>query len=170
MFLNYLAGTVSLILAVSTFIPWITVWFYSLKGVESLYGIITLVVALLGITLSIFQYLSGKVRGRGFMIFSFVALIVQTLYFRKMVVVGGRINELVNLIIEVLGETVRQKVVQVFGEQWTKILTLVVQKFGVNTTLSGFDFVGGGLLLAVASSLALLVVGIIIETKKPKEE
>ncbi len=170
MFLGYLAGTVSLILAVSTFIPWVTIWFYSLKGIDSIYGIITLVVGLLGVTLSIFQYLSGKVRGRAYIAFSFIALVSQALYFRKMLVIGDRVNEIASLITEVLGETVRGKVQQIVGEQWTNILAIVIKRFGVDTSYNAFEFIGGGLVLAVVSALALLVIAFIIEAKKPQAE
>ncbi len=170
MFLSYIAGTISLILAVSTFIPWVTIWFYSLKGIDSMYGIITLVMGLLGITLSIFQYLSGKIRGRAYMIFSLTALTSQFLYFRKMFVIGERVNELASLITDVLGETVRSKAQELLGEQWTNILAIVVKKVGITTSYNAFDFLGGGLVLAVGSALALLVVALIIETKKPQPE
>lgn len=170
MFLNYLAGAVSLVLAVSAFIPWVTVWFYSLKGIESIYGISILVVGILGVAVSIFQHLSGKMRGRAFIFFSLVALACEGLYFQKMASIGSKLNEIVGLITDVFGETVVQKTQQLLGEQWTKILGKVVQRVGIDTSVSGFDFVGGGLIVATVSAVVLLVIGILLEKNKTNIE
>ncbi len=168
MFLNYLAGAVSLVLAVSAFIPWVTVWFYSLMGIESIYGIIILVVGLLGLALSVFQHLSGKARGRGFIVFSVIAMACETLYFRKIATYGSRINEVVALATDLLGDTLVQKLQHLIGEQWTKVAIRMIQKVGMESTVSEFDFLGGGLILAAASALALLILGILLEQKKPE--
>ncbi|MBI2915956.1 MAG: hypothetical protein HYY63_07040 [Elusimicrobia bacterium] len=171
MFLNYLAGTVSLLLAVSAFIPWVTVWFYSLKGIESIYGILILIVGLLGVTVAIFQHLSGKVRGRGFILFALISLACEALYFRKLATYGSKLNEIVGLLTDLFGEALIQKLQQLVGEQWTKVLIKVVQRVGrVDTDVSGFDFIGGGLILAAVCALILLSVGALIEKNRPKAE
>lgn len=169
MFLNFLAGAVSLVLAVSTFIPWVTVWFYSLDGIDSLYGILILLVGLLGVLIAIFQHLSGKMRGRAFILFAAVALICEGLYFKKLASYGTALNEAFALIKELFGETLVQKTQELLGEQWTAVLGVVMNRIGVDTTLSGFDFIGGGLILATACGLILLLTGILIEKNKPVE-
>lgn len=169
MFLNYLAGVVSLVLAISAFVPWVTVWFYSLKGIESVYGIVILVVGLMGVTVSIFQHLSGKMRGRAFISFSIISLLCTGLYFRKMAEYGSKLNEIVGLLKDIFGEQLTQKIQQLLGEQWTKILGRVVQRIGIEPSVSGFDFVGGGLILAAISAVILLVTGILVEQKKALE-
>ena len=166
MFLNYLAGVVSLVLAVSAFIPWITIWFYSLKGVESIYGIGILLVGLLGTTVSAFQHLSGKIRGRAFIIYAVIAMLCEGLYFRKMIEIGTNLNEIVGYLTDIFGEKVMQKVQILLGEQWTKVLVKLVQRVGVKTSVDSFDFVGGGLILAIISSVILLAVGILLEKNK----
>lgn len=170
MFLNYLAGAVSLVLAISAFVPWVTIWFYSLKGIESIYGIIILLLGLMGILVSVFQHLAGKNRGRAFIVFSLISLLSEALYFRKLANVGTNLNEIVGLLKDVFGDAVIQKVQQLLGEHWTKILTKVVERMGVSTSVNSFDFIGGGLILAVICSLALLVTGILIEKNKPAAE
>ena len=170
MFLNYLAGVVSLILAISSFIPWVTVWFYSLKGIESIYGIVILVLGLMGVTVAIFQHLSGKMRGRAFISISILSFICSGLYFRKMADYGARLNEIVGLLKDIFGETLMQKIQQMLGEQWAKILGKVIQRMGIQTSVSGFDFVGGGLILAILSAAILIVIGILMEKKKTLEE
>ena len=170
MFLNYLAGAVSLVLAISAFIPWVTVWFYSLKGIESIYGIGILVVGVLGVTVSIFQHLSGKMRGRSFILFSLIALVCEGLYFRKMASYGSKLNEIVGLLNDIFGDVVMQKIQQLLGEQWPRILGRLVQRAGVGTSVDGFDFVGGGLILAAVCAAVLLVLGILLEKNRPADE
>ena len=166
MFLNYLAGVVSLVLAVSSFIPWITIWFYSLKGIESVYGVGILLVGLLGMTVSAFQHLSGKIRGRAFVIYSAIALLCEALYFRKMIEIGATLNEILGYLTDIFGEKVMQKIQLLIGEQWTKVAVKLVQRVGVKTAVDSFDFVGGGLILAIISSMVLLVVGVLLERNK----
>lgn len=170
MFLNYLAGVVSLVLAVSSFIPWITIWFYSLKGIESIYGIVILVVGLLGVTVSIFQHLSGRMRGRAFIVFSLMALFCEGLYFRKMASFGTQINKYMELATSIFGDAVIQRIQQLLGEQWTKVLGKVIQSVGISSSIDSTDFIGGGLILATISAAVLLVVGILLEKTKPTIE
>jgi hypothetical protein len=170
MFLNYLAGAISLVLAVSAFIPWVTVWFYSLKGVESIYGIVILLVALLGVMVSGFQYLSGRNRGRAFIAFSLVSLACEGMYFKKMADYGAKLNEVVSLLKDLFGDAAMMKVQELLGEQWTKVLSKVVSRFGVSGSVDSCDFVGGGLILAVICSVSLLVVGILIEKNQGSAE
>ena len=110
MFVNYLAGAVSLVLAISAFIPWVTIWFYSLKGIESIYGIGILVVGVLGVAVSIFQHLSGRMRGRAFVMLSVMALICEGLYFKKMASYGSKLNEIVGLLNDIFGDVLIQKI------------------------------------------------------------
>lgn len=166
MFLNYLAGAVSLVLAVSAFIPWVTVWFYSLKGIDSIYGIGILVVGLLGISVSVFQHLSGKIRGRAFIFFSIVALLCEGLYFQKLASYGSKLNDAIRVLKIFFGDAVVQKVQQLLGEQWTIKLVEVGKMFGVKTSISSFDFLGGGMILAAVCSIILLIVGILLEKNK----
>ena len=166
MFLNYLAGVVSLVLAVSAFVPWITIWFYSLKGIESIYGIGILLVGLLGVTVSAFQHLTGKIRGRAFIFSSVISLGCEALYFRKMREVGSVLNEILGYLTDVFGEKIMTKLHEVLGEQWTNVAVRIVKRMGFDTSISGLDFVGGGLILAVIGSLVLLAVGIILEKNK----
>jgi hypothetical protein len=166
MFLNYLAGVVSLVLAVSSFIPWVTIWFYSLKGIESIYGIGILLVGLLGVTVSAFQHLSGKIRGRAFIVCSLAALGCEGLYFKKMAEIGSTLNEILGYLTDMFGDKIMQKIQTLLGEQWSKVLVKLVQRAGIDTSLSSFDFIGGGLILAVISSIILLVAGILLEKNK----
>ena len=166
MFLNYLAGVVSLVLAISAFVPWVTIWFYSLKGIESIYGIGILVVGLLGVTVSAFQHLSGKIRGRAFIICSTIALLCEGLYFRKMAEIGSHLNEILGYLTDIFGEKVMQKVQLLLGEQWSKVLIKLVQRAGMKTSVDSFDFVGGGLILAIISTVILLAVGALLEKNK----
>jgi len=46
----------------------------------------------------------------------------------------------------------------------------LLKRSGIDTTVSGVDFIGGGLVLAVASSLVLLIVGILLEKNKTSIE
>ena len=170
MFLNYSAGAISLLLAVSVFIPWITVWFYSLKGIESVYGIIILVVGLLGTAVAIFQHLSGKARGKSFIIFSAIAFICEILYFRKIASYGSKLNEILALLTDFLGDTLTQKMNELLGEQWTKIISKIIERFGFNLSINGFDFVGGGLILATICTFILLILGIFLEKLQPSIE
>lgn len=170
MFLNYMAGAVSLVLAISAFTPWVTVWFYSLKGIEHIHGIGILIVGILGVAISIFQHLAGKMRGRAFIGLSIIALTFEGFYFSKMVSIGSELNKVVEFLKNAFGDVVIQKVQQVLGEHWTKILGSAVQMFGIKPSVSSFDFLGGGLILAVISSLILLVVGILLEKSKTIEE
>lgn len=170
MFLNYVAGAISLMLAVSTFIPWVTVWFYSIKGIDSVYGIGILVLGLLGVLVSVFQHLSGKNRGRAFVGFGVAALLLEGLFFRKMVVYSQRINEVLTLLNDLFGEALVQKVQQILGEQWTKILSKVIQRAGVTTSVDGMDFVGGGLILATICAGLLLLVGIFMEAQARQQQ
>ena len=171
MFLNYLAGVVSLVLAISAFIPWVTIWFYSLKGVESIYGIAVLLVGLVGITVSAFQHLSGKIRGRAFAFAALVSLTAEGLYFRKMADIGSVLNDVLDTLKTLFGDQLTMKVQQVLGEQWSKaalhLADKLVHRVGISTSFSGTDFIGGGLILAVASSIVLMAVGIILEKNKP---
>ena len=166
MFLNYMAGVVSLVLAISAFIPWVTIWFYSLKGIESIYGIGIFLVGLLGVTVAAFQHLSGKIRGRAFIIYSAAALFCEALYFRKMAEIGNTLNEILTYLTDIFGDRIMAKLQELLGEQWSKIAVKVVQRMGVQTSLNSFDFVGGGLILAVISALVLLAVGILLEKNK----
>lgn len=170
MLLNYLAGVVSMVLAVSAFIPWLTVWFYSLKGIESIYGVLILLVGLFGMAVSIFQHLSGKVRGQLFIVFSLISLAAEVLYFRRIATYGSKLNEIVTLVTDILGDTFIQKLQQIVGEQWTKIITKLIMRMGVDTSFNGFDFIGGGLILAVISSFGILILGIMMERNKETEE
>src|SRR5258706_14961696 len=112
MFLNYLAGVISLVLAISAFVPWITIWFYSLKGIESMYGIGILLVGLLGVTVSAFQHLSGKIRGRAFIFSSLIALVCEVFYLKKMAQMGQTLNEILGYLTDIFGEQVMLKVQQ----------------------------------------------------------
>ena len=141
MLLNYIAGVVSMVLAVSAFIPWITVWFYSLKGIESIYGVLILLVGLFGMAVSIFQHLSGKVRGQIFIVFSLISLLAEVLYFRRIATYGSKLNEIVTLVTDILGDAFIQKLQQIVGEQWTKIITKLIMRMGVDTSFNGFDFI-----------------------------
>lgn len=166
MFLNYAAGAVSLFLAVSAFLPWVTVWFYSLKGIESTFGIVILLSGILGVLISVFQHLSGRSRGRAFIVLSLVSLACEALYFKKLADYGANLNEVVGLLKDLFGEQVHQKLVQLLGEQWTTVLGKVVARMGVQTSVSSFDFIGGGLVVAFVCSLALFVTGILVEKTK----
>ena len=166
MFLNYLAGVVSLVLTISAFVPWVTVWFYSLKGIESIYGISILLLGLLGVTVAAFQHLSGRMRGRAFIIFSLVALACEGLYVRKMREIGFKLNEIYGYLTDIFGEKIMLKIQEILGEQWSKVLVKVVQRLGVSGSLNSFDFLGGGLVLAFISALVLLLVGILLEKNK----
>lgn len=170
MFLNYLAGVVSFVLAVSAFIPWVTVWFYSLKGIESIYGIGILLVGILGVTVALFQHFSGKMRGRAFISYSIIALICEGLYFRKMAEIGTTLSEIGGYLTDIFGDKIREKVQFLLGDQWTGVLLRVMNRMGIDTSVSGFDFVGGGLILAVIAAVILLVVGILLEKDKPTVE
>ena len=166
MFLNYIAGVVSLVLAISAFVPWVTVWFYSLKGIESIYGITILLVGLLGVTVAAFQHLSGRMRGRAFIIFSLVALACEGLYLRKIAEIGSTLNEIVGYLTDIFGDKIMTRLQQILGEQWLKVAVKIVQRMGVSSSLNSFDFVGGGLILAAVSALVLLSVGILLEKNK----
>lgn len=170
MFLNYLSGAISLVLAVSAFIPWVTVWFYSLKGVDSLFGIIILIVGLMGVLVSLFQYLSGRNRGRAFIAFSLISLASEAIYFKRMADYGSKLNDIVALLSDVFGEAAMQKIREILGEQWTQVLSKVIHRVGIGTSVDSFDFVGGGLILAVICSVALLVVGIMLEKSQSSAE
>ena len=169
MFLNYLAGVVSLVLAISAFVPWVTIWFYSLKGIESIYGIGILLVGLLGVTISAFHHLSGKIGGRAFMVCSLAALACEGLYFRKMLEYGDNLSKAFHFLQSVLlrfGDKILAKVQARVGENVIQTVKDLVDVFGIKTSLNSFDFVGGGLILAVISSVILLVVGILLEKNK----
>ena len=170
MFLNYLAGVVSLVLAVSAFVPWVTVWFYSLKGIESVYGIGILLAGLLGVTVSAFQHLSGRIRGRAYIIFALVSLGCEALYLKKMARIGETINSIFGYLKDTFGEQVMLKLQEIMGERVLKIAVNSIKWVGVDTSVSGLDFVGGGLILAVISSLTLLAVGGILEKNKTTVE
>ncbi len=166
MFLNYMAGAVSLVLAVSAFLPWVTVWFYSLKGNESAYGIGILVMGLLGMAIAIFQHLSGKIRGRTYILLSVLALGCEGLYFRKMAKLGETLNEVVGYLTDIFGNRVMEKVQQILGDEWTRILAKTAQRMGLEPSVNGFDFIGNGLILAGISALGLLVLGVLLEYNK----
>ena len=170
MFLNYLAGVISLVLAISAFVPWVTVWFYSLKGIESVYGIGILLVGLLGVTVSVFQHLSGRIRGQAFIFSSLAALACEALYFRKMSKIGSVLNEIVGYLTDIFGQQLLQKVQNLMGEQYFTIVSKIIGRMGFDTSVSGFDFVGGGLILAVVSTVALLIAGIALEKNKTTVE
>jgi len=168
MFLNFLAGAIALVLAISAFIPWVTIWIYSLKGIESIYGICILVAGILGLMVAVFQHLSGKNRGRVFIACSLISLISEGLYLKKIATYGARLNEIVSFLNDLFGEAVITKIQQLLGEQWTKTLSKIVNHFGLSTNVNSFDFIGGGLILAAVCATALLVVGIILEVKAGK--
>jgi len=170
MLLNYLSGAISLVLAVSAFIPWVTIWFYSLKGVESVYGIIILLVGLLGVMISVFQYLSGRNRGRAFIAISLISLACEGMYLKRMADYGSKLNDIVSLLSDVLGEAATQKMRELLGEQWTRVLSKVAQRFGVTGSVDSYNFVGGGLILAAICSVALLVVGVLLEKNQSPTE
>ena len=170
MFLNYLAGVISLVLAISAFVPWVTVWFYSLKGIESVYGIGILLVGLMGLTVAAFQHLSGRIRGRAFVFSSLVALACEALYFRKMQKIGSVLNEIMGYLTDIFGQQLLQKLQTLLGEQYFTVLSKVVRRMGFEASVSGLDFVGGGLILAVVSTVALLAVGLILEKNKTTVE
>ncbi len=168
MFLNYAAGFISFVLAISAFTPWVTIWFYSLKGIESLLGIAVLLVGFLGAFISVFQHLSGNPRGRGFIAVSLLAIVFESLYFKKLADYGEKLNEIVGLLRDLFGDALVQKMQQMVGEQWVKIAGRLLARFTPNESLSAFDFIGGGLLLALVSSVLLLVIGVVLETRKEK--
>lgn len=170
MFLNYLAGALSLLMAVSAFIPWVKVWFYSLKGIDSFYGIVVLIAGLMGIAVAIFQHLAGKIRGRAFMIFSLAALVCEGIYIRNMAKVGTIINDVIRDLTDIFGDKIMQKLQALIGEVSTKILTKLIQRAGIDTGVSGFDFVGNGLILATIATVALLVVSFLIEKGRSSTE
>ena len=170
MFLNYLAGVVCLVLTISAFLPWITIWFYSLKGIESIYGIGTLLLGLVGLTVSAFQHLSGRIRGRVFIGAAAVSLVFEGLYIKKMSQMGQVLNEVLGYFKDIFGERIMMKFQEVIGEQWAKVLFRVVERMGVNPQLNSFDFLGGGLMLAVLTSLILLAVGLVLEKNKTTVE
>ncbi len=175
MFLNYSAGVLSLVLAISSFVPWVTVWFYSLKGIESTQGIAVLVAGLLGLTVAAFQHLSGKMRGLAFIAASVISLACEAVYVLNLRETGRQISSIINDILTTLnglfGERIMSKIREVLGEQMTKFTSMVVENImkraGIDTHFSGLDFIGGGLILAVICSLSLLAVGIILEIRKP---
>ena len=169
MFLNFLAGAVALVLAVSAFTPWVTVWFYSLKGIESMYGIAVLLIGIFGALIAVFQHLSGKIRGRAFAIFGVAALAAEGLYIKKLSSIGSTLNDIVTLLKDLFGDVIAQKAQQHLGEQWTKVLGIVMKRMNVDASVSATDFVGGGLILAVICALTLLFVGLAIEKNKPAE-
>ncbi|OGR98225.1 MAG: hypothetical protein A2902_06035 [Elusimicrobia bacterium RIFCSPLOWO2_01_FULL_64_13] len=170
MFLNYVAGVSSLVLAVSAFIPWVTVWFYSRKGIESAYGIGIFLVGVLGLTLAVFQHFSGKMRGRSFIGYSLIALVCEGFYFKKMAEIGTKLNEIAGYLTDIFGDKIMAKAQALLGEQWTAVMIKLLKRSGIDTTVSGVDFIGGGLVLAVASSLVLLIVGILLEKNKTSIE
>ncbi len=174
MFLNYLAGVISLVMAIAAFVPWVTVWFYSLKGIESIYGIGVLLVGLMGVTVSAFQHLSGRIRGQAFIAASIISLACEGLYFRKMAEIGSVLTDILDTLKALFGDKLTMKLQEVLGEQWSKlafqIADKLAQRAGIDASFSGLDFIGGGLILAVLSSLALLAAGIVLEKNKPTVE
>ncbi len=170
MILNYVAGFVSFVLAISAFTPWVTIWFYSLKGIESLLGMGVLVVGFLGVFISIFQHLSGGARGRGFMGVAVLSIAFEALYFKKLTDYGTKINEIVGLLKDLFGDKLIQKLQEQFGEQWVKIAVKILTRFTPDGSLDAIDFIGGGLLVAVVSSALLLVIGLVLETRKENVE
>lgn len=170
MILNYAAGFVSFMLAISAFTPWVTIWFYSLKGIESLLGIAVLLVGFLGAFISVFQHLSGNTRGRGFIGVALLSLIFEALYFKKLADYGEKLNEIVGLLKDLFGDALVLKLQEMLGEQWVKIAGRILARFSPDGSLSAFDFIGGGLLVALVSSVLLLCIGVVLETRKESAE
>lgn len=169
MFLNYLAGTVSLVLAVSAFVPWVTVWIYSLKGIENLYGIIILVSGILGVTVSFFQHLSGRARGRTFFFIGLVTLLCEGLYYRKISLISSQLDDIVGLLKEFFGQAVHDKLTHWLGEAWMQMIPRLLDRMGWQIRLEDFNFVGGGLVLAAVCSLGLLFLGVLLEKNKVEQ-
>ena len=170
MILNYAAGFVSFMLAISAFTPWVTIWFYSLKGIESLLGIAVLLVGFLGAFIAVFQHLSGNTRGRGFIGVALLSIIFEALYFKKLADYGEKLNEIVGLLKDLFGDALVLKLQEMLGEQWVKIAGRILARFSPDGSLSAFDFIGGGLLVALISSALLLCIGIVLETRKESTE
>jgi hypothetical protein len=169
MFLNFLAGAIALVLAVSAFTPWVTVWFYSLKGIDSAYGIAVLLVGIFGALIAVFQHLSGKIRGRAFMLLGLAALAAEGLYARKLASIGSTLNDVFTLLKDLFGDAIAQKAQQHLGDQWMKVLNVVIKRAEVDASVSATDFLGGGLVLAGIGAIALLVIGAMIEKNKTVE-
>ena len=167
MFLNYLAGAVSLLLAISTFLPWVSFWwFYSLKGIENIYGIGILIMGLLGITVAAFQHLSGRVRGQAFILFSLGALVCEGFYFRKISKMGNVLNEFAGYLTDIFGEKMIQKIQNLMGEEYFVVFSKIVRRMGLDFSVSGLDFLGGGLILSIICAITLLILGLILEKNK----
>jgi len=167
MFLNYIAGAVSLVLAISAFLPWVTFWwFYSLKGIESIYGIGILLTGLLGIAVAAFQNLSGRLRGQAFIFLSLAAMVCEGFYFKKISKIGNVLNEVTGYLTDIFGEKMILKIQSLMGEEYFMVLSKIVRRMGFDLSVSGLDFVGGGLILAIVCAVTLLVLGVILEKNK----
>jgi hypothetical protein len=46
------------------------------------------------------------------------------------------------------------------------VLSKIVRRMGFDLSVSGLDFVGGGLILAIVCAVTLLVLGVILEKNK----
>lgn len=170
MFLNYIAGFVSFILAISAFTPWMTFWVYSLKGIESFLGIIVLLLGFFGVFISIFQHLSGVVRGRGFMIVAILSVVAQAGYFKKISDFSDRLMEVIGLVKDLFGETLTRKLQENAGDPWVVMLNKLFARFAPETSVDWVDFLGGGLVVSLVAALLLLGIGGILETRKENAE
>lgn len=91
------------------------------------------------------------------MVFSLVALVCEGIYIRNMAKVGAITHDVIRDLSDIFGDKIMQKLQQLIGEVSTKIVTEVIQRAGIDTGVSGFNFGGNGWIIAMVASVAFLV-------------